>query len=249
MTEIKPYLSIIIPAYNEQSRIERTLRRLDEYLRAQAYLYEILVVVDNATDKTADIVRNLEPSIPCMRLIWRDVNFGKGGSVVRGMAEAKGEICLFSDADNSTDISHFEKMKPLFDNGYDAVITSRHPWDAAGAGQAISQPWYKRIMGMAGNLFIQIVAVHGIWDTQNGFKAFRESAAKRIFPQLTIYGWGFDIEILALARVMRLRIGVVPAHWMNDEESHVKLINYLGVLWETVLVRWNLIRRKYNLRS
>ncbi|MEK7173783.1 MAG: hypothetical protein AAB710_01735, partial [Patescibacteria group bacterium] len=135
------------------------------------------------------------------------------------------------------------------DKRYDVVITSRHPWDAAGAGQAISQPWYKRIMGMAGNLFIQIVAVRGIWDTQNGFKAFRESAAKRIFPQLTIYGWGFDIEILAIARVMRLRIGVVPAHWMNDEESHVKLINYLGVLWETVLVRWNLIRRKYNLRS
>ena len=243
------YLSIIIPAYNEQNRIERTLRRLDEYLRAQSYSYEILVVVDRATDKTADIVRGLENSISHMRLLWRDVNFGKGGSVVRGMAEAKGEVCLFSDADNSTDISHFEKMKPLFDQGYEVVITSRHPWDAEGASQAISQPWYKRIMGMAGNLFIQIMAVRGIWDTQNGFKAFRASAAKRIFPQLTIYGWGFDIELLALAQAMRLRLGIVSAHWMNDEESHVKIWNYFGVLWETVQVRWNLMRGKYNFRS
>jgi len=243
----KPYLSVIVPAYNEEKRIERTLRRFDEYLRQQAYTYEILVVVDNATDKTADIVRGLELVIPCMRLLWRDVNFGKGGSVTHGMAEAKGDIRLFTDADNSTDISHFEKMKPLFDAGSEIVITSRNPWDAAGAEQAISQVWYKRIMGMAGNIFIQLVAVRGIWDTQNGFKAFRAASAERIFPQLAIYGWGFDIEILALARAMGLRIGIVPAHWMNDEESHVRIWNYFGVLWETVQVRWNLIRGVYKI--
>lgn len=245
--ETNIYLSIIVPAYNEEKRIEKTLRRLNAYLRQQAYTYEILVVVDNATDKTADVVRELEFDIPHMRLLWRDVNFGKGGSVVRGMASAKGEIRLFADADNSTDIAHFEKMKPLFDEGYDVVITSRHPLDAAGAGQAVSQPWYKRLLGIAGNLFIQVVAVWGIWDTQNGFKAFRAESAERIFPQLTIYGWGFDIELLALARAMKLRIGIVPAHWMNDEESHVRFWNYFGVLWETVQVRWNLLRGIYKL--
>ncbi|OGZ46083.1 MAG: hypothetical protein A3J54_02550 [Candidatus Ryanbacteria bacterium RIFCSPHIGHO2_02_FULL_45_13b] len=242
-----PYVSIIVPAYNEEKRIERTLRRIDEYARQQAYTYEILVVVDNATDKTADVVRGLEAVISHLRLLWRDVNFGKGGSVTRGMMKAKGEVCLFTDADNSTDISHFEKMKPLFDAGHDVVITSRNPWDVAGAGQAISQPWHKRIMGIAGNIFIQIVAVRGIWDTQNGFKAFRKEAAERIFPQLTIYGWGFDIEILALARAMKLQIGIVPAHWMNDEESHVRIWNYFGVLWETVQVRWNLLMGRYKL--
>ncbi len=247
MQSNEPYLSVIVPAYNEEPRIERTLRRLDEYLRAQAYSYEILAVVDNATDKTADVVRGLEPVIPHLKLLWRDVNFGKGGSVVRGMAEAKGEIRLFADADNSTDISHFERMKPLFDKGYDVVISSRNPRDAAGAGQAVSQPWYKRIMGIAGNVFIQIVAVRGMWDTQNGFKAFRASAAERIFPQLRITGWGFDIEVLAVARAMKLRIGIVPARWINDEESHVRLIHYFGVLWETVKVRWNLITGKYNI--
>ena len=241
------YLSIIIPAYNEEKRIERTLRRLDEYLKQQPYTYEILVVADKPTDNTAGVVRQMESLIGNLRLLERNVNFGKGGSVMRGMMEAKGEIRLFTDADNSTDISHFEKMKPLFDGGADVVITSRNPLDASGAGQAISQPWYKRIMGIAGNVFIQIVAVWGIWDTQNGFKAFREEAAERMFPQLTIYGWGFDIEILALARAMKLQIGIVPAHWMNDEESHVRIWNYFGVLWETVQVRWNLIRKKYKL--
>lgn len=245
--ETNPYLSIIIPAYNEEKRIEKTLRRLNEYMQQQAYTYEILVVVDNATDKTADVVRQLEPAVPHLRLLWRNVNFGKGGSVVRGMVEAKGEIRLFTDADNSTDISHFENMKLLFDAGYDIVITSRNPLDAVGAVQEISQPWFKRIFGIAGNVFIQIVAVRGIWDTQNGFKAFRGASAERIFPQLKIYGWGFDIEILALARAMKLRIGIVPAHWMNDEESHVRIWNYFGVLWETVQVRWNLIMGKYKI--
>jgi dolichyl-phosphate beta-glucosyltransferase len=242
------YLSIIIPAYNEERRIEKTVQRFDAYLREQSYSYELLVVVDAATDGTADIVRKLEPVIPHLRLLQRDVNFGKGGSVVQGMKEAVGEIRLFADADNSTDISHFETMKPLFDAGYDVVITSRHPWDAAGASQAISQPWYKRMLGIAGNLFIQLVAVRGVWDTQNGFKAFRASAAKNIFPRLTIFGWGFDIEIVALARALNLRLGIVPAHWINDEETHVTLINYFGVLWETILVRRNLLTGRYAIK-
>ncbi|TSC71720.1 MAG: Glycosyltransferases involved in cell wall bioproteini [Parcubacteria group bacterium Gr01-1014_70] len=245
--ETKPYLSVIVPAYNEEQRIEKTLRHLDEYLRQQAYTYEILVVVDKATDKTADIVRGLETHIPHLRLLWRDVNFGKGGSVSRGMLEAIGEIRLFTDADNSTDISHFEKMKPLFDQGYDVVISSRNPLDVKGATQAISQPFYKRILGIAGNIFVQVVAVWGIWDTQNGFKAFRNTSAEKIFSQITITRWGFDIEVLALARALKLRIGIIPAHWINDEASHVKFSAYFEVLWETVRVRWNLIRGVYKL--
>lgn len=245
MHDEQVYLSIIVPAYNEEARIERTLRRLDEYLRSQSYTYEILVVVDKATDKTADIVRGLEGTLPHMRLLWRDENFGKGGSVARGMQEARGTVRLFTDADNSTDISHFERMKPLFDTGYDVVISSRHPWDAPGAGQAVSQPFYKRLFGIAGNLFIQVVAVPGIWDTQNGFKAFRAQAAEKIFPQITIAKWGFDIEVLALARFLNYRIGIIPAHWINDEASHVRLSAYVEVLWETVKVRWHLISGVY----
>ncbi|MBI1956920.1 MAG: hypothetical protein HYS44_00465, partial [Candidatus Niyogibacteria bacterium] len=170
-----------------------------------------------------------------------------GDAVKTGMLRAKGEIRLFTDADNSTDIAHFDKMHPLFDTGYDVVIGSRHPWDAVGATQAVSQPWYKRVMGMAGNLFIQLVAVWGIWDTQCGFKAFRDTAAEKIFSRQRIPGWGFDIEALALARKFDYRIGIIPVHWVNDPESHVRLSGYFQVLWETANVRLNLWLRRYGI--
>ena len=239
------YLSVIVPAYNEEERIETTLRRISEYCSSQPFTYEILVTIDGAKDRTPQIVEELKSSIPHLELVYEKRNFGKGYAVAKGMLAAKGEIRLFTDADNSTDISHFDKMKPKFDKGSQVVISSRHPWDAKGASQAVSQPLYKRAMGMAGNLFIQIVAVPGIWDTQNGFKAFRDEAAKKIFSQITIYRWGFDIEVLALARLFRYKIGIIPVHWIDDARSHVKLSAYLQVLWETVKVRWNLIRGIY----
>jgi dolichyl-phosphate beta-glucosyltransferase len=114
---------------------------------------------------------------------------------------------LFCDADNSTDIAHFDKMIPLFKEGYDIVIASRHSKDAAGAQQAVPQARYKRIIGQFGNIIIRSVAVRGIWDTQCGFKAFRAEVAERIFSQTTIDGWAFDIEILALARAANYKMG------------------------------------------
>lgn len=221
---------------------------MGEYLSSTpSFTYEILVVVDGATDNTADVVKKLEPQIPGLRLISRKENRGKGYAVAGGMLEAKGKIRLFTDADNSTDISNFEKMRPFFDRGYDVVISSRHPWDAEGASQSVSQPFYKRAMGMAGNLFIQIVAVRGIWDTQNGFKAFRDHAAEKIFSQIRIYRWGFDIEVLALAKALRYKLGIIPIQWIDDQRSHVKLSSYFQVLWETVKIRWYLMRGKYEL--
>lgn len=239
------YLSVIIPAYNEEARIEKTLRRVHAYLSRQSFSYEILVVVDQATDNTAGIVRAFMKETPHLCILERTDNHGKGYSVKGGMLAAEGEIRLFTDADNSTDISYFDAMKPLFDEGYDVVISSRHPWDAAGAAQEVSQVWYKRMLGIAGNLFIQFVAVWGIWDTQNGFKAFRKEAAQKLFSQVRIYRWGFDVEVLALARRAGLRIGIIPIQWKNDERSHVKLSGYLTTLWDTVRVRWNLMRGIY----
>lgn len=239
------YLSVIIPAYNEEARIADTLRRVHAHLSEQSFSYEILVVVDQATDNTAGIVRGLMETLPHLCILERTDNHGKGYSVKGGILAAEGEIRLFTDADNSTDISYFAAMKPLFDAGYDVVISSRHPWDAAGATQVISQPWYKRILGIAGNLFIQMVAVRGIWDTQNGFKAFRKEAALKLFSQVRIYGWGFDIEVLALARRAGFSIGIIPIQWKNDERSHVKFSGYFTTLRDTVRVRWNLMRGIY----
>ena len=163
------------------------------------------------------------------------------------MLEARGQIRLFTDADNSTDIAHFDQMKTLFDEGCDLVIASRSPKDAAGAQQSVSQPWHKRSIGRLGNLLVQLLAVRGIWDTQCGFKAFRAEAAERIFSQTTVDGWGFDIEVLALARAFNYKIGIIPAHWVNDARSHVRNIDYLRVLRDTFKVRANLLMGKYGL--
>src|SRR3989344_2367285 len=165
MPKLDVYLSVIIPAYNEAERLPKTLRRFQEYFSAQPYSYEILVVSDGSKDRTADIVGSMEGEIKNIRFIDRKKNMGKGYSVREGMLAAYGKIRLFADADNATDISHFDKMRPLFDEGYDLVICSRDPKDAPGARQAVPQRRWKRFLGNLGNLYIQFMAVRGIWDT------------------------------------------------------------------------------------
>jgi len=241
------YLSVILPAYNEAGRLPRTLTRLHQYLCSQTYTYEILVVLDGPTDGTRDAVQSLMPEISHLKLVDRSVNRGKGYTVKEGMLKASGQIRLFSDADNSTDIVHFEQMKPLFDRGCDLVIASRHPKDIAGARQAVPQSKAKRMAGHLGNVLVQLLAVPGVWDTQCGFKAFRAGVAERIFSRTRIEGWGFDIEVLALARALDYRLGMIAAHWINDDSSHFRALDYLRVFGETLKVRGNFLARKYSL--
>ena len=247
MPQADIYLSIIIPAYNEAERLPQTLRRFQDYLATRPFSYEIIVVLDGPTDNTRDALSGVVSEIQHLKILDRGINRGKGYTVREGMLQASGRVRLFSDADNSTDISHFDKMRSLFEQGYDVVVCSRHPRDAPGARQVVPQTWYKRVVGMTGNLFIQLMAVGGIWDTQCGFKAFREKAAERIFSQTVIDGWGFDIEALALARHFHYKIGIVPAHWINHPRSHVTLSTYLQVLSETVRVWRNFHEGKYRL--
>ncbi len=247
MSQTDVYLSVIVPAYNEAARIGKTLERLQQYLAQAAFNYEILVVSDGSTDATVDVVRQQAKRITGLRMIERGVNRGKGFTVKEGMLAADGQVRLFCDADNSTDIAHFDKMKPLFDQGYDVVIASRNDSDAAGAKQVVSQVWYKRAVGRLGNRIVQRLAVPGIWDTQCGFKAFRAAAAGQIFSQATIGRWGFDVEALALARALNYRIGIIPAQWINDDRSHVRSLDYLHVLADTWAVRRNIRAGKYHL--
>jgi dolichyl-phosphate beta-glucosyltransferase len=246
MTPTEIDLSVIVPAYNEAERIGKTLERLHSYLTQSALSYEILVVVDGAQDGTLDVVRQLAQRMPQLNIIEHAVNRGKGFTVREGMLRASGQIRLFTDADNSTDIAHFERMKPLFDQGYDVVIASRNAKDAGQAQQTVPQALYKRVIGQLGNQIVQLVAVPGIWDTQCGFKAFRAAAAQQIFSQTTIDGWGFDIEVLALARALNYAIGIIPADWVNDERSHVRPLDYLRVLADTFTVRRNFLAGKYD---
>ncbi|MDP9131464.1 MAG: glycosyltransferase family 2 protein [Candidatus Binatota bacterium] len=224
-----------------------TLQRIQEYLSRFSLSAEIIVVLDGPTDATLEIARTAARDVPQLKILDRKVNRGKGYTVREGMLAASGQIRLFCDADNSTDIAHFDKMQPLFDQGYDIVIASRSAKDAPEALQVVSQAWYKRVIGRLGNRIVQIVAVPGIWDTQCGFKAFRAEAAERIFAQTTIERWGFDIEVLALAQRLGYKIGIVPARWLNDDRSNVKLSDYLHVLGDTFTVRRNLLSGKYRL--
>jgi len=247
LTQPGAYLSIVVPAYNEAARLPNTLQRMQEYLLQRPFSSEIIVVLDGPTDATLDIVRSVARDVPQLKILDRKDNRGKGFTVKEGMLAAKGEVRLFCDADNSTDIAHFDKMKPLFDQGYDVVIASRNAKDVPEALQVVSQAWYKRAIGRLGNRIVQIAVVPGIWDTQCGFKAFRAEAAERIFAQTTIDGWGFDIEVLALAQRLGYKIGIVSARWLNDDRSHVKLSDYFHVLGDTFTVRRNLLSGKYRL--
>ncbi len=244
-----PYLSVVIPAYNEERRITTTLLSVHEYLSRQAFTWEILVALDGADDETLPRVKEFATKRKNIRWIERTENRGKGFTVREGMLAAKGQIRLFTDADNSTDMEHFSQMQPLFAKGRDVVICSRDDKDVPGAGQAVPQPFLKRFMGNAGNLFIQFVAVPGIWDTQCGFKAFTAEAAEKIFSVSRIDGWGFDIESLALARKFGFHVDIIPARWIDHAETHVRIWNYGTTLLETIRVRYNLLTGKYDIAA
>jgi len=230
----KPYLSVIIPAYNEVRRLPLTLVDIEKHLSRVKYSYEIIVVNDGSKDGTAEAVKRFSSIVKNLCLIDNEVNKGKGGVVKQGMLAAEGEYRIFVDADNSTSIDQFNKMIPFLKEGYDVVIGSR---DAEGAELIPPQPWYRRILGNVGNLIIQALLLPGIWDTQCGFKCFSKEAADKIFPLQKISGWGFDVEILSLAKELGYKIKEIPVKWVNDLRSKVSWSAYVKVLWETLKIR------------
>jgi dolichyl-phosphate beta-glucosyltransferase len=232
-------LSVIIPAFNEESRLPRTLRQSVDYLKSQPYDSEIFVVNDGSTDGTERVVQEQRSAqIPMRLLVHPDgANRGKGASVGRGMMEARGAYRLFMDADNSTTLSQVDRFWPLLDKGYDVVIGSRAlKYSVIGTHQAK----YKELAGRLGNWIIRTLAVPGIRDTQAGFKMFTGKAADRIFPRLTIDRWGFDIELLVIAQSQGCRICEVPITWINASGSKVTMSSYLEVLAEVWRIRRNL---------
>ena len=240
-----PYLSVIIPAYNEEKRIKITLDAVYRYLTAQPFSWEMLIVLDGPQDDTLGQVRSFAQGKQNVRWIDRRQNRGKGYSVREGMLQACGDIRLFTDADNSTDIRHFDQMKPLFDQGQDVVIASRDRKDVPGARQAVPQPAFKRLLGNLGNLIIQLLVVPGIWDTRCGFKAFSAPAAEQVFAAARMDGWSIDDEALALARRFNYRIGIIPADWIDAAGTHVTRLDYVKNIWEAVKIRWNLLAGVY----
>lgn len=237
-------LSVIVPAYNEEKRLPKTLEEINKYLSRQSYGYEILAVNDGSRDKTAGAVKGLESKIANLRLIDNKENNGKGFVVRQGMLEAKGEYRLFTDADNSTSIDQIEKAWPWLDKGVDVVIGSR---DIKGAVLDPPQPWLRQvILGEGFKLFRKLVV--GLWkvqDTQCGFKCLTKKAAEDIFPKCKIDRFAFDAEILVIAERLGYQIKEIPVYWKNDLESKVRFKSILKMALDLFKIRWYLISGKY----
>jgi len=239
------YLSVIIPAYNEEERLPKTLREVDKYLRTKDYESEIIVVSDGSTDKTVEVVENLITEIKNLRLVEFEKKRGKGFGVRQGMLKASGQYRVFTDADNSTSIDQVEKMWPYFDQGYDIVIGSR---DIKGAVIAVPQTWFRRRLGDIFNLISQIISgLWGIWDTQCGFKGFTKKAASDIFPRTVIDRFAFDVEVLILAKKLGYKFKEIPIVWMNDPESKVKFKSMVEMLIDVFKIKLNFIKNIYGI--
>jgi dolichyl-phosphate beta-glucosyltransferase len=237
------YFSVIIPAYNEEKRITKTLLSVHEYLARQTYEYEIVVVNDGSRDNTAAVVSGLSSQVKNLKLIDNKENHGKGWVVKQGMLGTHGDYRLFMDADNSTTVDQVEGFLPFFDQGYDMVIGSRR---IAGSDIAVKQPLLRDFLGSIFRFIVHILVPIGVTDSQAGFKVFSAKAASAIFPKQTIFGGSFDVEILAIARKMNFKIKEVPIIWVNDLDSRFSgLKSKVRMLLEVLRIRWNLWTNKY----
>jgi dolichyl-phosphate beta-glucosyltransferase len=241
MSEI--HLSVVIPAYNEEKRIPKTLREIQKYLKTQSYTWEIVVFNDASKDNTAKVVREMTSEIENLRLIDSKENHGKGYGVKEGMLQSRGNYRVFTDADNSTSIDHVEKMWPEFEKGYSVIIGSR---DIKGAKLAVPQSWIRRRIGDIFNLMVQIMCgLWGIWDTQCGFKGLTKKATEDIFQKCTIERFAFDPEMLIIAKKMGYKIKEIPVTWINDADSTVKFKSMIRMARDLFKIRLNMIKGLY----
>lgn len=234
-------LSLIFPCYNEERRLPASLERAREYLAASGLTYEILIVDDGGTDRTTELAEAVAARDPHVRVLRYEQNQGKGHAVTYGARHARGQWVLFSDADMSTPIEEIERFLPLLDSGYDVVIASRGLKES---NLVIRQPWYRERAGKLMNFLIRSISGLKFADTQCGFKLFSERAARDIFPNLTIKGWMFDVEVLIIAHRLGYRIIDVPVTWINSDDSRVKLRHLPRIARELIEIRRHWLGRQ-----
>ena len=243
----RPYLTIIIPAYNEEHRIPHSLKKIATFLRAQTFTSEILVVENGSTDETSAVVREFAQTVsetdPFSLELLHSAR-GKGAAVKTGMLVGRGDYLFICDADLSMPIEEIVKFLPpqQVPGGYDVAIASR---EIAGAVRH-NEPAYRHLMGRVFNYVVRTLIIPGIEDTQCGFKMFTQEAAAQIFPHQTIDGWGFDPEILYISHIRELLLIEVPINWYYTAESHINpLSDTIKMLREVLRIRRNGLRGIY----
>jgi glycosyltransferase involved in cell wall biosynthesis len=238
----RPFLSLVVPAYNEQGRLPDTLQKMRAFLARQSFSYEVLIVDDGSADGTAAVVEGAAASFPGLRLL-RESHRGKGHAVRQGMLAASGRFVMFCDADFSMPVEEVVRFPEAMDGSYQVAIASREVKDS----RRIGEPRHRHLMGRVFNLIVRMLAVPGLQDTQCGFKCFTREASRDIFGRQVIDGFGFDVEVLYIARKMGLQITEVPISWYYSPSSRVDPIRDTIRMFKDVLeVRSNDRRGLYD---
>jgi len=238
------FLSIVIPAHNEELRLPRALRQVFSFLEKQTYSAEVIVAENGSSDRTLELAQKFASRHSNLVVIHEE-HAGKGNAVRRGVLEARGEYRFICDADLSMPITELVKFLPPALNDFDIAIASR---EAPGAVR-YNEPPYRHWGGRAINLVIRSLILPGLNDTQCGFKCFRADVAEKIFSQQTLGGWSFDIEVLYLARKKRMVIKEVPVHWYFDADSKVNAVrDALRMIGDIFRIHINALRGRYDLK-
>jgi dolichyl-phosphate beta-glucosyltransferase len=216
-----PELSIVIPCYNEEQRLPRTIEQIERHFDGKQVSYELILVDDGSRDGTRMIMDSAAERNPAVRLEALPQNRGKGRALAEGVAAARGAEILVTDADLSTPIEELDKLRAELRKGAGVAIGSRALKESR---VEVSQPIYRVLMGKAFNLLVQVVLLPGIWDTQCGFKLFRADVAHDAFAALTTDGFGYDPEVLYRAKRRGVRIAEVPVVWRNSAPTKVSPI-------------------------
>ena len=236
-------LSVVIPAYHEEARLERTLREALLDLRARGTSCEVIVVDDGSRDGTSALVLRMEEEFPELRLIRLPENRGKGYAVRTGIVNATGKQVLFADADGATPFHEIERLERALSEGADIAIGSRA---TARAQISVTARFHRRIIGRVFHALVSAIAVRGFHDTQCGFKLFRHQAAQDLFSHMRIPGFSFDVEVLVMAQLHGYRVAEVPVNWVHQPGSRVNLVfDSLRMMRDLFVIRSNVARGRY----
>lgn len=237
-----PFLSIVIPAHNEEKRLPRTLEQVFDFLASQPYSAEVIVVENGSSDRTWELAQKAQQAHPSLRVLHIEGR-GKGLAIREGVLAAGGEYRFICDADLSMPIQEIVKFLPPHMEGFDLAIGSR---EAPGAVR-YNEPAYRHWGGRLINLAIRILILPGLQDTQCGFKCFRADAAEHLFGLQTLPGWSFDIEVLYLARRAGMKIREVPIHWYYGSDSKVSAVrDAVKMIGDILRIHLNALRGRYD---